>query len=188
MSLCYAKIAVELKRSGIKQCEASVGNSPARSPLRGRRKRSESSSTMQDNRNRSMVTWMCVCLVALFFVCWLPFHAVQLAKLRGIRESVSLYSRLQYIDVTHDFVLPSCHGKRVRSSQMQPLSMVSDYPKNKRFYTCTELPYPRYPVMDNFASKPPSKSNLYHLHSHIYTRLTGRSGGQALTRFDIRGN
>lgn len=84
MAVCYTLIAVQLKKTRVKSpCDYPAEASPASTPA-NRPKRSKSIVSMKDNRNRNRVTTMCVCLVLLFLCCWLPFHAVHLAKMRGI--------------------------------------------------------------------------------------------------------
>uniref|UniRef100_H2YCB6 G-protein coupled receptors family 1 profile domain-containing protein n=1 Tax=Ciona savignyi TaxID=51511 RepID=H2YCB6_CIOSA len=54
-----------------------------RSSCRGRKHSSRS------DRDRRRVTIMCASLVACFVFCWLPFHAVHMAKIAGIMVPIS---------------------------------------------------------------------------------------------------
>ncbi|XP_039262647.2 somatostatin receptor type 2-like [Styela clava] len=63
ISLCYGMIGYRLKRTLM-------------------------ATSSRADRDRKKITAMCAVLVAIFVICWLPFHAVHVAKIRGINASI----------------------------------------------------------------------------------------------------
>jgi len=79
MLICYGLIIQRLSQSKIRSVSVkSIGN----------QKKKPSSRSSKD---RKRVTIMCAALVSCFLICWLPFHAIHLAKFIGIHTAVSAY-------------------------------------------------------------------------------------------------
>nr|XP_002124281.1 somatostatin receptor type 2-like [Ciona intestinalis] len=56
--------------------------------------RSGTNKSSKSEKDRRRVTIMCLCLVGCFFVCWLPFHAVHIAKIVGISGQTDALCRI----------------------------------------------------------------------------------------------
>lgn len=96
MSFCYLMIILKLRETKLKP--ERHGSSGATNSLatnsepittttasnKKGNKRKKSAATSRANAERNRVTIMCAVLVALFLVCWLPFHAVHMAKIIGM--------------------------------------------------------------------------------------------------------
>ena len=82
MIVCYGLILRRLSQTRVKsssQINVSFTQSVSSGTVTKRRKASSRS-----DKDRKRVTIMCATLVSCFVICWLPFHAVHLAKIVGI--------------------------------------------------------------------------------------------------------
>lgn len=92
MTACYTLIILRLRQTRLRSnsCtneEASTSAAPESIRGKKRAKRSKSAASAKAEKNRSRVTVMCAALVLSFLVCWLPYHSVHLAKMKGIPGS-----------------------------------------------------------------------------------------------------
>lgn len=96
MTACYAMIVLRLKRTRIRSesyTREEAALSSVSQSIRGifrRRKRLSSAASVRAERNRTRVNFMCGALVVTFTVCWLPYHTIHLAKMRGIPGSAEM--------------------------------------------------------------------------------------------------
>nr|XP_039272995.1 kappa-type opioid receptor-like [Styela clava]XP_039272996.1 kappa-type opioid receptor-like [Styela clava] len=96
MSGCYFLISRELRKLRIRRSSVvSETISRSASSAHGKRSRSKSAASIKAEKNRIRVTYTCLALVLLFIVCWLPYHVVHMAKIKGIvNESTEFCARL----------------------------------------------------------------------------------------------
>ena len=83
MVACYGLIIIRLFATRIL---SSVPSASFTSTSHGKKKYKRKSSARSD-RDRKRVTFMCAALVSSFVICWLPYHSLQLAKIRGIDDT-----------------------------------------------------------------------------------------------------
>ncbi|XP_039248722.1 somatostatin receptor type 2-like isoform X2 [Styela clava] len=95
MSACYSLIAFRLRRSRIRRSTSAneVAGVELTELENEQRNRESPIGRVQNEKSRIRITFTCFILVLLFLVCWLPFHAVHLAKIRGIPGKSSEYCR-----------------------------------------------------------------------------------------------
>ncbi|XP_078491970.1 somatostatin receptor type 2-like [Ciona intestinalis] len=79
MGVCYGLIIFRLTSGPLKDKSDS---------------RSGTNKSSKSEKDRRRVTIMCLCLVGCFFVCWLPFHAVHIAKIVGISGQTDTLCRV----------------------------------------------------------------------------------------------
>ena len=82
MTVCYGLIIWRLTVTRIRTSTPTVSFSANTNGKHHKTQRINSSSRPDKDRRR--VTVMCAALVTCFVVCWLPFHAIHLAKMVGI--------------------------------------------------------------------------------------------------------
>ena len=82
MIFCYDLILRRLSQIRVKsssQINVSFTQSISSGTVTKRRK-----ASLRSEKDRKKVTFMCATLASCFVICWLPFHAVHLAKIVGI--------------------------------------------------------------------------------------------------------
>lgn len=87
MIVCYGLIVRRL--SATRMRTTSVSSTVGFTQTNGNSTKSRRKSSSRSDKDRRRVTIMCATLVSSFVICWLPFHAVHLAKIVGIRNTDS---------------------------------------------------------------------------------------------------
>ena len=77
MLVCYGLIVKRLSETAVRATSVNGQSSQKKKPH------------SRSSKDRKRVTIMCAALVSSFLLCWLPFHAVHLAKFVGINATVS---------------------------------------------------------------------------------------------------
>nr|XP_039259778.1 uncharacterized protein LOC120336221 isoform X1 [Styela clava] len=104
MTVCYALIVRRLygtkfrsgSTSGAPNSSTSGNGEKGSFSGGSKRKRTRSAASAKNSRNKIRVTVMCASMVILFFICWLPFHSVHLAKMKGIPQKQKFCQDLFY--------------------------------------------------------------------------------------------
>ncbi|CAK8693147.1 somatostatin receptor type 2-like [Clavelina lepadiformis] len=81
--ICYGLILRRISNRPFRMTRTPSNTTYMTSQPSGKRK-----SSGKSDRDRTRMTVMCAILVGTFVVCWLPFHAVHLAKIAGIKVSL----------------------------------------------------------------------------------------------------
>nr|XP_026695823.1 somatostatin receptor type 2-like isoform X2 [Ciona intestinalis] len=89
MVACYGLIIHRLSTTRMKT------ENMQRNPTPGSSKERKPSSRSDNDRKR--ITIMCAALVGCFVFCWLPFHAIHMAKIAGIKEKQAVCVTLPII-------------------------------------------------------------------------------------------
>ena len=92
--ICYGLILRRISNRPFRTTRYPSSSSTAYMTSKSGGKRRKSSG--KSDRDRTKMTVMCAALVGTFVVCWLPYHAVHLAKIAGIKVSpnnVSLFRK-----------------------------------------------------------------------------------------------
>lgn len=89
MSICYALIIRQLRKTQARHSFVTACKTPNSSD-KGKSRRTLSAAALKSERNFRRVNIICVALVLLFAICWLPFHSYHLARRIGIKGSVSV--------------------------------------------------------------------------------------------------
>ena len=86
MIVCYGLIVRRLKATRMRTTTPSVSFSASTNGRKTRTSQKSSLSSRSD-KDRRRVTIMCAALVSCFVLCWLPFHAIHMAKISGINNT-----------------------------------------------------------------------------------------------------
>ena len=87
MLVCYGLIIHRLSTTKVRSANNVNYKKSVRNAARQKKK-----SLSRSDKIRKHVTIMCAALVTCFLVLWLPFHAIHLAKLKGINFKVKNFS------------------------------------------------------------------------------------------------
>lgn len=126
MGVCYTLIIRQLRKTQVRHnfvtsCQTTNGSQ------NGKSRRTLSAAALKSERNFRRVNIICITLVLLFAICWLPFHSYHLARKNGIKGSgqycenlLTVVSTLTYVNsALNPFVfnfIGTRFGKRLRSA------------------------------------------------------------------------
>ncbi|XP_078494051.1 somatostatin receptor type 2-like [Ciona intestinalis] len=89
MVACYGLIVHRLSTTHMKTENAQRNSAPGSSK--------EGKPSSRSDKDRKRITIMCAALVGCFVICWLPFHAIHMAKIAGMMEKPNVCVTLPII-------------------------------------------------------------------------------------------